>query len=345
MQDFSKTHYKFLLRNFKGVYKNNEGKTMDNIKIKKTNDKLEIKKGILKINNIYKYLIFSILFVTLFVFLSFRNENEIVDNLYIYNFIKNTYVIIFFKISFFLFLSILFLGVTPLFPNLLQEKIVLEEKIIISSINYKKEIEYRDLKEIKVYRFYEANYNFFNQGTYYSKFRDRCMIGFILNNDIEYKWGYALSNEKVLEIKKLIENIKYEKDINKEEKIIKNIRTSKNSLYIGKVKINFEEKVEKILQINSFILVELCDGKTKIAQKKVNRCNIYCLTEKGEIYWNIYDILKEIDISSKNIYFLPEKEHLKSNLEGNLLWVGSYNGIAFRIDIKEKKFLEKEITK
>ncbi len=119
-----------------------------------------------------------------------------------------------------------------------------------------------------------------------------------------------------------------------------NIRTSKNSLYIGTLKINFEAKIERILKIDSFILVELRYGK-----RIVDRRNIYCLTEKGEIYWNIYDILEGIDLSPDNVYFLPEKKYLKFHLEGNLLWISSYDGIAFRIDIKEKKFLEKEITK
>lgn len=76
----------------------------------------------------------------------------------------------------------------------------------INGIDYEVIMEPLLFKGIKVNKNYRANYSFSNRGTYYSHFKDKCTITFITKDNKEYEWGYTLSYQKGMEIKKIIED-------------------------------------------------------------------------------------------------------------------------------------------
>lgn len=176
---------------------------VDNVKITISQEKIYIKKGNFRIQQIYKYTLFYLVMEVIIIILFLKVEKGTLGNKYLLQLLNDSFLLFLMKVSFFslpLFL-LLFLSCR----NLYLEEISCSDRIKINGINYKIDIEYNFLKEVKVALSYRFNYSLFDRGSYYSHFRDKCTIIFITQNDEEYEWGFKLSYQKGMEIKKMIE--------------------------------------------------------------------------------------------------------------------------------------------
>ncbi|CAL7884398.1 hypothetical protein [Fusobacterium necrophorum] len=179
---------------------------MDNVKITISQEKIYIKKGIIKLKFLYSYLFYFLLMSIIYFIVTIKKEKQINNKYLLYlleNFNDALYLI--FMISFLIFIICLSVFLFSYFRNMHLETISVSQNIKIRGIDYEITLDYIFLKEIIVARYYRANYNFWNRGSYYSHFRDKCTIIFITQNDEEYEWGFKLSYQKGMEIKKMIE--------------------------------------------------------------------------------------------------------------------------------------------
>lgn len=178
---------------------------MDNIEINMSDEKIYIKKGKVKKDFLYNTIFLSLLISTLITFFLLKYE---INDEWRFKFEKEFFKLMHlsFILSFSTFLTCVSIFFISFLRNFHLEIILLTNKVKIIGINYEININFKSLKEIKVCRYYRANYNFFDKGTYYSHFRDKCTIIFITENNETYEWGYTLSYQKGMEIKKIIED-------------------------------------------------------------------------------------------------------------------------------------------
>lgn len=129
---------------------------MDNIKINFSKEKIYIKKGIIKVKILKTYYIFNIIFTIIFFF--FINSE-----LYVKLFINNKKVSIFLILliylsilNYIIFLISFILHIIPYFFNIYSESIEIDlSTLIIESMNYKIKLNLDELKEIKVFSYFQ----------------------------------------------------------------------------------------------------------------------------------------------------------------------------------------------
>lgn len=197
---------------------------MNNLNIQVLEEKIILKKGSISKKNILIYIWYISLISIFFIFFSLKNEAGSLKNIYAVIFINNKYTLWFMKINWGVFIVFLFLNSLSFFKNIYLEEIIIDKKIKIKSISYTLEIDYEFLSKIEVSPFYEANYNFYDRGTFYSHFYDKCTITFITKDERKYKWGYSLSFQKGGAIKNLIEQRIKKKNLEEVTEMCKSLK-------------------------------------------------------------------------------------------------------------------------
>lgn len=179
---------------------------MDNVKVNFLKKELYIKKGIISTKYLYFYITYFVLIFTFFVIISLKKEDGLL-NTSISNFLEkfSELIAIFLIFNTIIFITCIMIFLFSFLRNFHLEKIIIKEELIIIGINYFVKIPIQLLEKIEVTSLNRARYSFFNQGTYYSHFRDKCTIIFITKDERRYEWGYNLSYKKGMELKKIIE--------------------------------------------------------------------------------------------------------------------------------------------
>jgi hypothetical protein len=109
------------------------------------------------------------------------------------------------------------------------------------------------------------------------------------------------------------------------------------ALQINGKQINFKHNILKVLVIKNLLIVHLFDsyekrGVVDMAKQPLN--NIYAISDKGDIIWNIRDFVQE-DYCYTGI---------SVDDNGNLI-ANTFIGIAQIIDVKNKKLVGRKVTK
>ncbi|MDO4689988.1 MAG: hypothetical protein Q4A58_01645 [Fusobacterium sp.] len=184
---------------------------MDNLKINISEEKIYIKKGFMKKKYLYCWYIFLIIIIIFMLFLD-KNKESI---LFKYLDLLFQYFNFGIVINIILILSFLgsgFLGF-HFFLAMYLEKIIVSEKITIFTPNYEVVFDFKLLKEIKVNPFYGYSSLRSKNASFRGSFRDRSTIKFITKDGKEYEWGYSLSYQKGMEIKRILEERIKEKEV------------------------------------------------------------------------------------------------------------------------------------
>ncbi|MBS9775804.1 MAG: hypothetical protein KGV57_01805 [Fusobacterium sp.] len=167
---------------------------MDNIKIKKTDEKLEIKKGVLD----RKWaILFAEINAILFVVYAILSNMELNSGTILILYILFIEFIIYFTIIFIAFSSMNF------YQNFYLEKISVDfqsQKLFLKSIKLNITLSLEELEEIKVYLPQNISY-------LRGKFQEWCTLTFITKKGEKYPWGFRLSEEKGNELKQEIEKL------------------------------------------------------------------------------------------------------------------------------------------
>ena len=176
---------------------------MDNVKITISQEKIYIKKGFFKKKYLMAYYLFTI---GLFVFLAFGELTKIYffnQALEVIN--KFPFIAFLIKLNYLvLFLSFFLHGISFGLAMYL-EIIICDEKIRLFTPNYKNIIEFKNIESMAVTPYYQYK-NFRNEGGNFREyFKSKCTLIFITKDSREYEWGYSLSYQKGMEIKKMIE--------------------------------------------------------------------------------------------------------------------------------------------
>ena len=110
----------------------------------------------------------------------------------------------------------------------------------------------------------------------------------------------------------------------KENKII----VHKNILNINNLIREFPTKILEIIEFKNFIII-------RIGYNSQISDNIFCITYENKIIWNISEIIKRNDEAYTGLYKISD----------NIIEVFLFIGICYRIDVVERKILEKRIVK
>ncbi|MEA4974024.1 hypothetical protein SDC9_80383 [bioreactor metagenome] len=109
-------------------------------------------------------------------------------------------------------------------------------------------------------------------------------------------------------------------------------------LVINNIKeINFNHNINKVIENNGLLILHIFDcfekkGSINMSEQPIN--NIYAVSEKGDIVWNIRDIMQE-DYCYTGIS-IDDKGNLIAN---------TFIGIAQIIDVTNKKLIGRKVTK
>ena len=110
----------------------------------------------------------------------------------------------------------------------------------------------------------------------------------------------------------------------KENKII----VHKNILNINNLIRKFPTKILQVLEFKNFIIIRI-EYNLRISD------NIFCINYENKIIWNISEIIKKDDEAYTGINKISE----------NIIEVFLFIGVRYRIDVIERKILEKKIVK
>ena len=110
----------------------------------------------------------------------------------------------------------------------------------------------------------------------------------------------------------------------KENKII----VHKNILNINNLIREFPTKILEIIEFKNFIII-------RIGYNSQISDNIFCINYKNEIIWNISEIIKRVEEAYTGVDKISE----------NIIDVYLFIGVCYRIDVIERKILEKKIVK
>ena len=116
---------------------------------------------------------------------------------------------------------------------------------------------------------------------------------------------------------------KLEKDM-KENKII----VHKNILNINNLIREFHTKILEIIEFKNFIII-------RIGYNSQISDNIFCINYENKIIWNISEIIKREQEAYTGVDKISE----------NIIEVSLFTGINYKIDVMERKILEKRIVK
>ena len=172
---------------------------MDNIKIQNDENKITIKKGIIKKKYLELFLflqfpIIPILSIILENFGAFENH-ELLENIFMYEILCGWIII--FVVS----------CTGTLFFHLSLEKIeIIKDKKIINIVGHGVNLKLNSKNKIKVGIYVIKEHFIFTRAS----FKEMCTMTFIIDNDKKYKWGFRISEKKAEEIKKILEDIEVE---------------------------------------------------------------------------------------------------------------------------------------
>ena len=102
------------------------------------------------------------------------------------------------------------------------------------------------------------------------------------------------------------------------------IKFYENMLTINDVVKEFSTKIE----FKNFIVIRT-EYNSQISD------NIFCINYKNEIIWNISEIIKRVEEAYTGVDKISE----------NIIDVYLFIGVCYRIDVIERKILEKKIVK
>ena len=110
----------------------------------------------------------------------------------------------------------------------------------------------------------------------------------------------------------------------KKNKII----TYENVLNINNLVREFHTKILQLIEFENFIIIRI-EYNSQISD------NIFCINYKNEIIWNISEIIKRVEEAYTGVDKISE----------NIIDVYLFIGVCYRIDVIERKILEKKIVK
>lgn len=111
---------------------------------------------------------------------------------------------------------------------------------------------------------------------------------------------------------------------------MKNLRIMKDVLFIDNNKLSFDNVIGGILMTDDFIIVHLFKEEiNRINMYEQTGNNIYAVDYKGNIIWNIKEIVGQDECWVKAM--LNEK---------NQLIAKAFSGIEYKIDPKLKKIID-----
>lgn len=110
----------------------------------------------------------------------------------------------------------------------------------------------------------------------------------------------------------------------KKNKII----TYENVLNINNLVRKFHTKILQLIEFKNFIIIRI-EYNSQISD------NIFCINYENKIIWNISEIIKRNDEAYTGL----------NKISDNIIEVFLFIGICYRIDIVERKILEKRIVR
>lgn len=110
----------------------------------------------------------------------------------------------------------------------------------------------------------------------------------------------------------------------KKNKII----TYENVLNINNLVREFHTKILQLIEFKNFIIIRI-EYNSQISD------NIFCINYENKIIWNISEIIKRNDEAYTGL----------NKISDNIIEVFLFIGICYRIDVVERKILEKRIVK
>ena len=109
----------------------------------------------------------------------------------------------------------------------------------------------------------------------------------------------------------------------KKNKII----TYENVLNINNLVREFHTKILQLIEFENFIIIRI-EYNSQISD------NIFCINYENKIIWNISEIIKRNDEAYTGL----------NKISDNIIEVFLFIGICYRIDVVERKILEKRIV-
>ena len=106
------------------------------------------------------------------------------------------------------------------------------------------------------------------------------------------------------------------------------IITYENVLNINNLVREFHTKILQLIEFENFIIIRI-EYNSQISD------NIFCINYENKIIWNISEIIKRNDEAYTGL----------NKISDNIIEVFLFIGICYRIDIVERKILEKRIVK
>ena len=110
----------------------------------------------------------------------------------------------------------------------------------------------------------------------------------------------------------------------KKNKII----TYENVLNINNLVREFHTKILQLIEFENFIIIRI-EYNSQISD------NVFCISYENDIIWNISEIIKRNDEAYTGL----------NKISDNIIEVFLFIGICYRIDVVERKILEKRIVK
>ncbi|MEJ6464612.1 hypothetical protein LH402_11195 [Fusobacterium nucleatum] len=108
----------------------------------------------------------------------------------------------------------------------------------------------------------------------------------------------------------------------------KKIITYENVLNINNLVREFHTKILQLIEFENFIIIRI-EYNSQISD------NIFCINYENKIIWNISEIIKRNDEAYTGL----------NKISDNIIEVFLFIGICYRIDVVERKILEKRIVK
>ena len=102
----------------------------------------------------------------------------------------------------------------------------------------------------------------------------------------------------------------------------------KNTLNINGLFRDFSTKILQIIEFKNFIIIRI-EYNSQISD------NIFCINYENKIIWNISEIIKREQEAYTGVDKISE----------NIIDVYLFIGVCYRIDVIERKILEKKIVK
>ena len=114
---------------------------------------------------------------------------------------------------------------------------------------------------------------------------------------------------------------------------VKNMKKNKIITYDNVLNINnlvrkFHTKILQLIEFKNFIIIRI-EYNSQISD------NIFCINYENKIIWNISEIIKRNDEAYTGL----------NKILDNIIEVFLFIGICYRIDVVERKILEKRIVK